>query len=184
MKPHFQRGDLLIASTALIDPNFARTVVLICEHDGEKGTYGLVLNRPVDITSEVAGALPFTIDRLFQGGPVRPDALQVLHPYGSAVPGSLDVLPGFSLGGDFSILSAGFESGELDLQRCRFFIGYSGWEKDQLAREFTEESWLLVHGEGDMLERTAPADLWAAAIRLYGRGDALFKHFPSNPNLN
>ncbi|MXX63582.1 MAG: hypothetical protein F4Z36_00625, partial [Acidimicrobiia bacterium] len=38
-------GQLLVAMPGMLDPNFARTVVLMIEHSQE-GAVGLVLNRP------------------------------------------------------------------------------------------------------------------------------------------
>ena len=74
------RGKLLLASPALLDPNFARTVVLITEH-GDEGAMGIVLNRPSDAAveavvpelAEIAGGEPIWI-----GGPVQPEALVLL----------------------------------------------------------------------------------------------------------
>src|SRR5215216_4549463 len=75
------RGRLLIASPALIDPNFARTVVLITEH-GTEGTMGVVLNRPSEIeVGSVAPELAEVVvegEPVFVGGPVQPQALVVL----------------------------------------------------------------------------------------------------------
>ena len=51
------KGDLLISEPYLPDPNFGRTVILICEHD-ENGTIGFVLNRMAKVK------LPDVIDEL------------------------------------------------------------------------------------------------------------------------
>src|SRR5918996_1180376 len=75
------RGKLLVASPALVDPNFARTVIFITEHN-EEGAMGIVLNRPAEATvgdvvpelTTVAGAEA----PVFIGGPVQPQALVVL----------------------------------------------------------------------------------------------------------
>src|SRR4051812_47220765 len=75
------RGQLLIASPALDDPNFRRTVVLITEHTKE-GAMGLVLNRPMEAeVAEAAPELAGLVDddaRIFGGGPVQPSAIVVL----------------------------------------------------------------------------------------------------------
>ena len=74
------RGKLLVASPALQDPNFVRSVVLITEH-GEEGAMGIVLNRPAD--AEVEEVLPelasiAVAEPVFVGGPVQPESLVVL----------------------------------------------------------------------------------------------------------
>jgi putative transcriptional regulator len=74
------RGRLLIASPALVDPNFARTVVLITEH-ADEGAMGVVLNRPSEIdVADVAPELAEVVngEPVFIGGPVQPQALVVL----------------------------------------------------------------------------------------------------------
>ncbi|MCL4288393.1 MAG: YqgE/AlgH family protein, partial [Thermoleophilia bacterium] len=74
------RGKLLVASPALEDPNFVRSVVLVTEH-GEEGAMGIVLNRPAD--TEVEEVLPelaaiAVAEPVFVGGPVQPESLVVL----------------------------------------------------------------------------------------------------------
>src|SRR5262249_47692490 len=86
-------GHLLVASPALLDPNFRRTVVLVTQHT-EEGAEGLVLNRPSPV--EVAGAVPQlepVVDDgepVWVGGPVQPEAVLVLgeflDPDDAAVP--------------------------------------------------------------------------------------------------
>ena len=74
------RGKLLIASPTLLDPNFARTVLFVTEHNDE-GAMGIVLNRPSESSveslvpqlAEIAGGEP-----IYVGGPVQPDALVLL----------------------------------------------------------------------------------------------------------
>src|SRR6266550_1068014 len=71
------RGKLLIASPTLLDPNFARTVVFITEHNDE-GAMGIVLNRPSE--SSVESVVPQLADiaggePIYVGGPVQPDVL-------------------------------------------------------------------------------------------------------------
>src|SRR5574339_92443 len=67
---------LLLSMPQLLDPNFARTVVLLCEHAAE-GAFGLVVNRPSEITAAEAVKLeppvetPNTLPLLI-GGPVEP----------------------------------------------------------------------------------------------------------------
>src|SRR5690348_11384764 len=75
------QGQLLVASPALLDPNFRRTVVLITEHT-EEGAAGLVLNRPSE--AEVAEAVPQLEvladdgEHVWVGGPVQSNAVLVL----------------------------------------------------------------------------------------------------------
>ena len=143
-----QKGNLLVATEGLMDPNFAHAVVLVCEH-GPEGTMGLIVNRPLEVAlAEVLpdsfGALP-ELGSVHQGGPVQQDHLLFLH--GLQKPG-LDVHPvcaGVFLGGDPEILkqvlSTDPSSGFL---RC--YLGYSGWGPGQFERELEEGAWTIRKG--------------------------------------
>ena len=75
------RGKLLIAPPMLVDPNFARTVVLIAAHD-EEGALGLVLNRPLQTPlAEISPVLDLLSEpgsTVHHGGPVAPQSAVVL----------------------------------------------------------------------------------------------------------
>jgi len=180
----FRKGDLLVATMTLLDPNFQQTVVMLCEHEDEAGTYGLILNRPVHAPEEVLAQCPFAEGRLFEGGPVRPEALQVLHPFGEEVPGAQQVLPGVWFGADFEYLEMAFRTGIHDPAACRFFLGYSGWAPDQLAGEYKQRTWVKVPGTGEIVLNTAPAKMWSAAVRQRAGSNPMFAHYPENPMWN
>ena len=179
--PH--RGDLLIATVALVDPNFQRTVVLLCEHQPQ-GSYGLVLNRPVRATQEMLERFPFVEDRLRIGGPVQPEVLQILHGWGSEMPGSHEVLPGVWIGADFGVLQQNVRSGELALEQCLFFLGYSGWGEGQLAGEFEADSWARAPATADLVFGESTDGLWRRAVREHGKAEPLFVNYPENPRWN
>ncbi|MDX9980245.1 MAG: YqgE/AlgH family protein [Lentisphaeria bacterium] len=185
MKPCAAKGDLLIAASTLLDPNFQQTVVLICENDPAKGTHGLILNRPISLPRELLAVIPFPAPSiLFRGGPVQPDSLQVLHPFGERIPGAVKVLDGLYIGGDFDVLAGGLADESLDTDFCRFFLGYSGWSPGQLEGEFAEGAWLRVPGTAAILRETPPEDLWTEAVRRLGRHEPVMAHFPKEPAWN
>jgi putative transcriptional regulator len=185
MTPIATTGDFLIASSAVTDPSFQQSVVLVCDHDDEKGTHGLILNRPISLPKELLAVIPFPApELLFRGGPVQPDALQVLHPFGDRIPGATRILNGLYIGGDFDVLTDLLAKGTVSPSFCRFFLGYSGWGPEQLQNEFAEGSWLRVRGSARMLRATAPDDLWAEAVRRLGRQEPVMAHFPLEPAWN
>ncbi len=175
---------MLIATVALADANFHHTVVLICQHEDSAGTYGLVLNRPLTVPLGVRDEYPFLERHLYRGGPVQEEVLQVLHPYGGQVSGALEVLPGVWLGGDFEELRAGLTSGLLDVDACRFFLGYSGWDDGQLAVEFELNSWLKSRGNAELVFGTDSEVAWSRAIRQMAGDNPLYANFPANPIWN
>src|SRR3981189_376419 len=88
-------GQLLLASPALQDPNFARTVVLVSLHSDE-GAMGLVLNRPSSVTvSEAVPQLEQAVtdaERVYVGGPVQPTSVVFLAEFLDPSPAGLLVL--------------------------------------------------------------------------------------------
>ena len=144
--PTIRKGRLLVASPALVDPNFRRTVVLMLEHSDE-GALGLVLNRPTPLVarqalpSRMAGALPEQ-ERVHEGGPVQPDAVIVLAEF-------RDLTAAAAIA--FGRVGVVDPSTEVDVLRSqvtaiRAFGGYAGWSAGQLEREIEEEAWIDAEG--------------------------------------
>ncbi|HKP95955.1 MAG TPA: YqgE/AlgH family protein [Fibrobacteria bacterium] len=136
-------GVLLLARD-MSDPNFNATAVLICQH-GAEGSYGLVLNRPAHMPlSEVFDKPPAWAgdagrkQRIYIGGPVQPEELQILQVTTEPVPGSFLVAPEVYLGGYWGDLK---DILSLDPKTIRLFLGYSGWGAEQLAKEVQAQAW-------------------------------------------
>ena len=177
------KGRLLVATPALFDPNFRRTVVLVGEH-GEEGAMGLVLNRPSEVTvgeavpplAVVAGAET----RVHVGGPVQPEAVLVLAEFSDPAAAATLVV------GDI-----GFASSEEDLEgvadavrRARVFAGYSGWGPGQLEAELEEESWLVEPAEGVDLVPETGDDLFGSVLRRKGGTYRVLALMPEDPSAN
>jgi putative transcriptional regulator len=175
-------GHLLVASPALNDPNFRRTVVLVTEHSDE-GAAGLVLNRPSP--SPVADLVPQLEElvddgeQVWFGGPVQPNAVLVLgefiDPEDAAVPlfGSL----GFpSLDEPDEIVPR--------TTRRRIFAGYAGWASGQLEDELAREDWILEEAQNDDAFTEAPRELWADVLRRKGGIYELVARMPEDPSVN
>lgn len=176
------QGQLLVASPALLDPNFRRTVVLVTEHNDE-GAAGLVLNRPSPTTVlEVVPQLePLVEDgeQVWVGGPVQPNAVLVLgefvDPDDAAVPlfGSL----GFpSLEEPDAVLPV--------TTRRRVFAGYAGWGSGQLEDELAREDWILEPALADDAFTETPDDLWSDVLRRKGGVYELVARMPEDPSVN
>lgn len=172
-------GQLLVAEPALLDPNFRRTVVLVCDHD-EDGAFGLVLNRPTEHKLSDALEESFSFEtELWQGGPVQLDTLHFLHTHGAAIDGATEVLDGVFWGGSFESLvaQAGTEP------PARFFAGYAGWSAGQLDEELEAGGW-LVHPATARTVLDPDATLWRRILRSLGGEYALLANFPDNPRMN
>lgn len=163
----------LIAMPAMDDPNFLRSVTLICQHD-EDGAMGLVVNHPADLDlGELLAQMGLqTPDEglsgreVLSGGPVQPDRGFVLHddprdytstlrlPGGLAVTTSRDILEAVAAGqGPDNMLLA---------------LGYAGWSAGQLEAELAANSWLTVPVDRTVLFGTPLPQRWQAAARCLG----------------
>jgi putative transcriptional regulator len=179
-------GRLLVATPALKDPNFDRTVVLLVAHE-PGGALGVVLNRATEVpVAEVLGEWSDLARHpavLFEGGPVQPDSaiclarlrhpvrrLRGFHQVSGAV-GTVD-------------LSVGPERLREEVVGIRVFAGYSGWGSGQLEQEIEEGSWFVLDAlPGDaFVDR--PDDLWPMVLRRQGGMMAAVAHFPPDVALN
>ncbi|MCK5805195.1 MAG: YqgE/AlgH family protein [Lentisphaeria bacterium] len=184
METTVHTGDLIAATFTIPGGTFHKSVVLVCDHNDEQGTYGLVLNHPLELDEESMRALPFPCPRLFQGGPVQPEAMQILHPYGKQLEGAHKVGETIWVGGDFARLTNGMQTGEFNAEECRFFIGYAGWSEGQLAEEFEQMAWLRVPGDLGLIGETPARQLWSATIRRYGQKHPIFANYPDELATN
>jgi putative transcriptional regulator len=178
------RGKLLIASPALVDPNFHRTVILIAEHTGE-GAMGLVLNRPAEtLVADVVPDLEDLADDgapVYFGGPVASDSVIVLAEFDD--PQLASVLLDDDLG------FVGSESGELGdvaggVRRARIYAGHAGWGPGQLEGELEEESWIVEPPQREEIFSEDADGLWSAVLRRKGREYALLSTMPPDPSVN
>ena len=177
-------GILLIADPFLKDPNFLRTVVLLCEHEAH-GSIGFVLNRRYENTLDEllpdmdAHPLP-----VYFGGPVQKDTIHFLHQYPEQVPGSIEIIKGVYWGGDFDSMISLIRSGAVNPQKVRFFIGYSGWTDGQLKDELQEKSWLTVKASRQLIFHPDINQVWKDSLKHLGGEYEVMINYPIDPQLN
>ncbi len=177
-------GTLLIAEPFLKDPNFMRSVVLICEHQ-EEGSFGFVLNRIFENTlNELMNDMDELNLPVYYGGPVQVDTIHFLHQYPELIPGSYEILDGIYWGGDFQIAINQLREGNIDKNKIRFFLGYSGWGNGQLNSELQEKSWLIAQATRKLVFPKDVDELWKDALRHLGGDYTLMANFPIDPQLN
>lgn len=177
-------GTLLIAAASLPDSNFSRSVVLICDNH-DQGAFGLVLNQPIPLRlSDGVSDLAGWDAPLFRGGPVQQSTLHFLHRCPFLDIGSREVMPGLYLGGDFDRLNHQVKTRHLDPDDFRFFIGYSGWGKDQLEDELERDSWYTIPATMDLVFTPDVGNLWRETFRGMGDDYTLLSNFPDDPRWN
>ena len=167
------RSALLLSMPQLLDPNFARTVVLLCDY-GPEGAFGLVINRPTEMpASSMVRLDPPIVDGndlpLWIGGPVEPQRGWILL---SEEPDA-----------DFKFIRDGLylSTSQLLLRdvlqmhpapRARVLACYAGWGPGQLDEELAQSAWLMGDVDLDIVFDTAPEAMWEAAIRRLGADPA------------
>ena len=163
---------LLIAVPQLDDPNFARSVVLMIEHN-DRGSFGLVINQPSEVTaSELLDSLAMrragdTETVVWSGGPVARSTGWVLHePVPALVgEGTSTIGPGVALSTSPERLRA---LAARPPARMRLLLGYSGWGPGQLAREMAQGSWLHADLDPAIIFDLDADDMWRAAVETLG----------------
>ena len=178
-----KKGRILIAEPFLPGSYFNRSIVFLVEH-GSEGTVGFILNKPVDF--EVIGfdeEFPNFKERLYVGGPVSNESVYYIHTMGDLIPNSVKIMDGLFWGGDFDHLKDLIHTGFADNTKVRFFLGYSGWDKDQLKEELDEDSWLVADISPKIVMQSSEA-LWKDMVKQLGGKYSLWENFPENPALN
>ncbi|MEK7484694.1 MAG: YqgE/AlgH family protein [Planctomycetota bacterium] len=188
------KGSLLIAHPSLKDPNFNRTVVLICHHS-EQGALGLVLNRGLDVQIEKAlsGEFKqfFPHQEFFQGGPVALSQMFVLHNEAqeAEIPEEEDmddenlsvvVSEGIVFTENLIYLENEFNHPE----KIKFFIGNSGWSPGQLEAELLIGGWILGKANSELVFDTPTQKIWGKALQFLGEPYSLISTWPLVPGLN
>ena len=178
-------GILLIAEPFLRDPSFKRSVVLLCSHNEEEGTFGFALNKKMGTTFEkiIPEMAGWPAD-IYEGGPVHKDTLHYLHQYPEYFPAAVKIIDNVYWGGDFEQLKDGIRTGALDIKKIKFFLVYSGWSAGQLKNELAEKSWLTVAATKKILFEESSANVWNASLTQLGGKFKLMIHYPTDPQLN
>ena len=165
---------LLVSMPQMADPNFARTVVLLCDYT-EEGAFGLVVNRQMN---EPAWQLvqtepPVRVDpdlRLWMGGPVDPQRTWVLMAEAQGPDEEQrEICPGVLLSVSHTLT---LQLLQAPSSRARVIAGCAGWGPGQLDKELTESAWLTSDVDPLLIFGVAPDEMWETAIRRLGADPA------------
>lgn len=161
--------SLLLSMPQLHDPNFTRSVVLLCQHSSE-GAFGLVINRPVTTVARVLA--PDQEDasehelEVFIGGPVEPERSWILVGEEEADEHAIRVTDGVFLSTSATVLKRIID--HVADSRSRLIAGYAGWGPGQLDTEIAASAWLTTEVQPDLVFDTPADDMWETAIRRLG----------------
>lgn len=181
-----RKGALLISEPFMADPNFKRTVVLITENNAE-GTVGYALNQKSDfLLKDVIEDCWDANNQIFVGGPVANDTLHFIHSVPDKIIGGADLGNGLFWGGDFENLKDQIKNYNIKEEEIKFFIGYSGWSKNQLDQELEMNAWIVSDKfDAEMVLGTDESNnIWKESVLNMGVKYAHITNFPQDPTLN
>jgi len=164
----------LIAMPNMADPNFARTLTYIAEHN-DQGALGVIVNRPIELdipalferidiplTSEGYNGQP-----VYFGGPVQTDRGFVLHRPAGDWQSTLKVSDSIALTSSRDVLQAVGSTGEP--REILIALGYAGWAAGQLEQELADNAWLTVPADDmSIVFDLPPEERFVAAMQALG----------------
>ena len=179
-----RKGRLLIAEPSILnDQSFNRAIILLTECT-PKSVVGFILNRPLAYT--INDLLPeinchFTI---YEGGPVEQDNLYFVHNVPHLIPNSVQVSSKMYWGGNFDSLKNLLINKQLKSNDIRFFLGYTGWGKQQLNKELSDGTWFVSENDFENIFATDEGNLWKNKLLEKGGEYKIWANAPNDINLN
>lgn len=179
-------GRILISEPFMHDPNFGRSVVLICGQDEAEGTIGFILNKELEMNLgdllDVDNAKQIPV---YLGGPVQQNTVHFI--YRAPAPlfeSSIELSDGLYWSGEFEPVVEMLEHNSLPADDFRFFLGYSGWSAGQLEGELELQSWIVSTANKREIFSPDADSLWRNALRRKGGNYFVLSNFPTSPHLN
>lgn len=180
-----EKGRILISEPFLQDIHFQRSVILLIEHN-MNGSMGFVLNKKTEILLNIfiEGLEETPLIPLYLGGPVSSDRLFFIHTLGDEIPDSVQIDDNLYFDGDFESLNYYLLSGKPTKGKIKFFMGYSGWSKNQLADEIKRDSWLVSSTSIRNIFHAAGEIFWKNSVDAMGGSYKKWVNYPKDPLLN
>lgn len=177
-------GVILIADPFLKDPNFKRTVIVICEHQ-QQGSFGFVLNKLYEQQlGDLVSGIEYSEFPVYFGGPVQQDTIHFLHKRPDIIPDGSEISDGIYWGGDFSVVVDLIKTYQLNNDDIRFFLGYSGWGEGQLKEEMGLKSWITSTVSPELIFPGYAEETWKEALKKLGGEYEQMTNYPIDPQLN
>ena len=179
------KGQLLIAEPYIIgDLSFNRSVILLADHN-QDGAVGFIINKPLkytihDLIPEIKANF-----KIYNGGPVEQDNLYFIHNVPDLIPNSVEISNGIYWGGNFESTKLLINSGKINKNNVRFFLGYTGWDGKQLESEMDSNSWIVANNsyENKIIGKST-THFWKEKIIELGGEYLIWSNAPENPYLN
>lgn len=177
-------GKYLISEPLMSDGIFGRSVILITEH-GDMGSIGYVLNKPSGfIISQLLPLFKNFLSQVYIGGPIATNTVHFIYKSEKPISKSTQIDKNLYWGGDINELFEQMTSNKLSENDVRFFVGYSGWRKNQLENELNNGYWIVSHFPVDHLFEEEISHLWKRSVLQLGRKYHFWLNVPTNPSFN
>jgi putative transcriptional regulator len=115
---------------------------------------------------------------------VQHNTLHYLHRRPDLIDGGVEIMNGVTWGGNFTQVKELLNNGVLSPNDIRCFIGYSGWEIDQLVGELKKDSWIISETTADVIFDTPPKNFWRSLLKDMGGDFKVMSNYPIDPRLN
>lgn len=180
-----EKGKILIAEPSIIgDISFNRSIILLVEH-GNNGSIGFILNKPMNLNiSDLIPEIESNF-KIYNGGPVQQDNLYFIHKISDLIPESIMISEGLYWSGNFEFVLKLIKKGEINKNDIRFFLGYSGWDSNQLNNELNNNTWILAENSHNKNIITAVDEVfWKNKMLDLGGEYSLWSNAPEYPSHN
>lgn len=169
----YLEDQLLVAMPSMLDPNFERSVTLMCQHSSE-GAIGITINRESNFTlGDIFDQLDLDCEDesvrarpVLEGGPVHPDRGFVVHTPRDGFESSMRLASDIMVTTSRDVLAA-IAAGE-GPERYLVALGYAGWGDGQLEDELRQNAWLSVPTDSDIVFEAPLTDRWTRAVSNLG----------------
>lgn len=184
-KQKVKTGKVLLAEPFMLDNNFKRAAVLVCDYAKDEGTVGFIINKPLDMrVDDLIVDFPEFDAEVFFGGPVQTDTIHYLHNVGELLDESTKIVDGLYWGGDFEKLKFLITQGLIEPKNIRFFVGYTGWSEGQLEEELKLGSWVISDMYANYLFKSPPDYLWQEIMEKIGDPYSVIAQMPDGVSWN
>lgn len=180
-----EKGKILIAEPSIIgDISFNRSIILLVEH-GNNGSIGFILNKPMNLNiSDLIPEIESNF-KIYNGGPVQQDNLYFIHKISDLIPESIMISEGLYWSGNFEYVLKLIKKGEINKNDIRFFLGYSGWDSNQLNNELNNNTWILAENSHNKNIITVVDEVfWKNKMLDLGGEYSLWSNAPEHPSHN
>lgn len=179
------QGTILLAEPCLLgNANFQRSVILVSQYS-KNGVVGFITNKPSLYT--ISDILPSVTEefRIYDGGPVEKDNLYFIHSKPDLIPNSVQIDENIYWGGDFEAASQLILSKQLQPADIKFFLGYSGWDYQQLNEEIDDKNWIVQNmNHSEKLLTDTMDSYWKESLNKLGGHYQIWANSPENPTYN